>query len=545
MRGVETVHSRLQAPAATGNPRSDQRWLRYSILSFAVLVIICFLLLVFNWPFTKQGVINALQESSIRYVTVDHFRKTFFPPGCVAEGVKFLQSKQNDKPPLITIRRLTTEGSYARMLTFQKRLSLVRVDGMHVTVPPESKSGTASPVMPVTQAKRRRPMNIGTVIADGAVLDFLSSTPGQTPFHLIVNKLALDGVGSNQPLSYRATIINPEPPGEIQSSGRFGPWNPRDPGRTAVTGSYTMRYANLAFFSAISGTLFSKGRFSGTLDHIEIAGTTDTPNFKVSSSSHEQRLTTEFHAAVDATDGNTFLENVIGHFDRTTLAATGRITGENGKEGKLISADVFAAHGRIEDLLDLFITAKRPPMTGDVNFGAHVEVPPENEPFLQKLKLVGDFGIGGGKFMNAHTQGDIGRLSESAEKAEKDEKGEAPENPATVVSNLKGHVAVQDGIATLSNLSFSVPGAFARMHGTYSLIDYRVDLHGTLVTRGKVSKATTGFKSLLVEAISPLFKRRASLKIVPFRITGSYRHTMVALDLGPKQRKHHRARRIR
>ncbi len=144
--------------------------------------------------------------------------------------------------------------------------------------------------------------------------------------------------------------------------------------------------------------------------------------------------------------------------------------------------------------------------------------------------------------MNAHTQGDIGRLSESAEKAEK---AEAPENPATVVSNLKGHVVVQDGIATLSNLSFSIPGAFARMHGTYSLIDYRVDLHGTLITRGKVSKATSGFKSVLVAAISPLFKRRASLKVVPFRITGRYRHTTVALDMGPKQRKHHRGRRSR
>ncbi len=232
MRGVDTVDSRLQAPAATHNRRSGQHWLRYAVIACAVVVIVCIAVLGFNWPFTKQGVINALQESSVRYVTVDHFRKTFFPPGCVAEGVKFLQDKQNNKPPLITIRRLTSEGSYARMLTFQKRLSLVRVEGMHVTVPPKGPSGTANPVMPVTQAKRRGSMNIGTVIADGTVLDFFSSTPGQPPFHLVVNKLALDGVGSNQPLSYRATLINPEPPGEIQSSGRFGPWNPRDPGRT-------------------------------------------------------------------------------------------------------------------------------------------------------------------------------------------------------------------------------------------------------------------------------------------------------------------------
>jgi len=171
-----------------------------AVLAFAVLVIICFALLALNWPFTKRGVINALQESSVRYVTVDHFRKTFFPPGCVAEGVKFLQDKQNDKPPLITIKRLTTEGSYARMLTFQRRLSLVRVEGMHITIPPAGENGTSSPIMPVTQVKARKAMNIGTVIAAGAVLDLLSSTPGKPPFHLVVNKLSMDCVGRNQPI---------------------------------------------------------------------------------------------------------------------------------------------------------------------------------------------------------------------------------------------------------------------------------------------------------------------------------------------------------
>jgi hypothetical protein len=383
--------------------------------------------------------------------------------------------------------------------------------------------------MPVTKNTSGRSMKIGTVIADGTVLDFLPSHPGERSLHLVLNKLALDGVGERHPISYRATIFETKPPGEIQSSGQFGPWNPDDPGRTALKGSYTFRNANLAFFKAVSGTLFSSGKFSGILDHIEVAGTTDTPNFQVNDTSHTRRLTTEFHAAVDGRGGDTFLENVIGHFDRTTLEATGRVAGEN---GKLVSLDFFGTDGRIEDLLNLFIKAKRPPATGSVIFRAHVEVPPESESFKKKLKLVGDFGIGGGKFTNPGTQGSIGRLSESAQKAEK---REHPEDPSTVLSNLKGHVVARDGIATLSNVSFSVPGAYARMYGTYSLIDYTVDLHGTLITTGKVADATSGFKAVLVKAITPFFKKRASAKIVHFKITGKYQHTTVSLALHQKQ----------
>jgi hypothetical protein len=527
MRPLDPL-SKPVPPAVPGKRRLVE-WYGLALIGFALLVIIGFILVAVNWPFKKQAVIDALQESSAQSVRVDRFYRTYFPPGCVSEGIRFLHGKNKDEPPLITIQKLTIQGSYARIFTFQRHLPLVRVEGMRVTVPPKSPDGTSSRVMPVTQTKSKRSTEIGTVIADGTVLDFLPTGAGKQPLHLMIHKLALDDLGKNQPISYRATIFNSKPPGEIQSTGRFGPWNPEDPRRTAVSGSYTFRNANLAFFKAISGTLYSKGKFSGILDHIEVAGTTDTPNFQVFNTSHTRRLTTEFHAALDATGGDTFLENVIGHFDRTTVAATGSVTGEN---GKLTSVDLFGTDGRIENLLDLFIKDKRAPMTGGVRFRAHVELPPESESFIKKLKLVGDFGIGGGKFMNPHTQGGIGKLSESAQKAEK---WDHPEDPATVVSNLKGHVVAQDGIATLSNLSFSVPGAYARMHGTFSLIDHNVDLHGTLITTGKVGDATSGVKALLVKAITPLFKKRASAKIVPFKITGKYQHTTVSLDLSAKK----------
>ena len=37
-----------------------------------------------------------------------------------------------------------------------------------------------------------------------------------------------------------------------------------------------------------------------------------------------------------------------------------------------------------------------------------------------------------------------------------------------ILGNLSGHVDLLDGVAHFSNLSYSLPGAIANMHGTYS-----------------------------------------------------------------------------
>jgi hypothetical protein len=62
-------------------------------------------------------------------------------------------------------------------------------------------------------------------------------------------------------------------------------------------------------------------------------------------------------------------------------------------------------------------------------------------------------------------------------------------------------------------------------------MDYKVDLHGTLMTTGKPSHATTGFKSLMVEVITPFFKRRHARKIIPFKMSGLYSKIDLSLDL--------------
>lgn len=509
-----------------------KHWLALAIAGLVIVAAIYWIVLALNWPFEKQAIIDVLQERSARQVTIAKFYKTYFPPGCVAENINFLHRVHKEKQPLITVQRLVMTTNWGRILTLQRKLTLVRIFNMHVTVPP-SQPGKPNPIMPLTyNGGSGASVVIDRTIADGAVLDFLSKEQGKKPFRLTIDKLRLDGIGNNEPMFFRTIISNELPPGKIQATGVFGTWNPKNPGSTPLRGTYRFDNANLLSFGGVSGTLFSTGKFNGTLNHINVDGITDIPNFKVTDTSHTRRLKTEFKAVVDGTKGDTFLNDVTAHFDRTVVTFKGSVAAQEGQSGKLVKLDMIEQTGRIEDLLDLFISAKTPQMTGDVTFQGHFELPPGEAAFVKRMKLEGDFGAAG-KFTDKETEADVTRLSDSAEKKHKPE----PENPATVISDLKGHAVATNGIAKLSDLSFTVPGAKATLEGTYKLTNYEIDLHGTLVTTGQPGDATTGFKSFVVKAITPFFKRKHSEKVVPFKLTGKYGNVSCSLDLGSKKKK--------
>jgi AsmA-like C-terminal region len=135
-------------------------------------------------------------------------------------------------------------------------------------------------------------------------------------------------------------------------------------------------------------------------------------------------------------------------------------------------------------------------------------------------------------FTKADTQQGVNNLSQSA-LGDKNHKAEDDgTDPRNVLSDLKGHVLLRNGIATFSNLSFGVPGALAQMQGTYDLIREKIDLHGTLKTEAEVSKTTHGIKALMLKMLDPFFKNKPNGYLAPVKITGTYDHPAFGLDLG-------------
>jgi hypothetical protein len=488
--------------------------------------------LAWNWPFTQKAVTKALQDRFARTVQIRSFRKTYFPPGCVAEGVSFLHRKRTDLPPLITVQTLIIQGSYNGLLRIHKRVDEVQVKGLHVLIPPTRANGQPSSVMPLTTSTTGATVMIGEITTDGALLEFMPRQRGREPFKLQVHRLTLDEVGEKGIIPYHVALFNPEPPGEIRSEGKIGPWNEDDPGSTPVTGSYTYEHANLARFEGISGTLSSRGKFSGTIGHIDANGEADVPDFRVSGSSHTVHLISQFQAVVDGTNGDTDLQKVDAHFQRTTVTANGSVAGHPGQHGKTVNLEMAVKGGRIEDLLSLVTDEKRPSMTGSISLRAKIQLPPGPAGFLRKLDLAGTCGIGSGHFENPAFQQPVNALTKSARGEDKDHQAE---DPGTVLSQLSGQVSVKNGVATLSNISFSAPGTRAQLQGTYNLLDQKVDLHGILHTEGKLSDTTSGFKALVLKAVGPFLKQK-SVTVVPFSITGTSSNPAFALDFTAKRR---------
>lgn len=470
------------------------------------------------WPFGEKSVIQDLQEASDSGVRVRSFHKVYFPyPGCILEGVTFARAPDGVKP-LITIDRLTIQGTYLGILRLH--VDRINAEGMHIVIPP---FGTAEPLQ-----TKRSTIAIDEIVANGAIVEFESREPDKAPLRFDIHEATFRNVSWSGPLTYRVKLHNPEPPGEISATGKFGVWNEADPAETAVSGEYKFDHADLSVFHGIAGTLSSAGKFSGKLAHIDISGTTDTPDFEVMSGGHPVGLTTEFSAYVDATHGDTFLKRVDAHLRKTHIVASGSIAKSANGKGKTALLDLSANGGRIEDLVGLFVKKEPAPMSGPVTMRAKVEIPSGDRPFLEKIGLLGAFGIGGGEFSEATQQG-INKLSAGA-RGEKD-----TSDPATVLTDLTGKVIVENGRAKFPELSFGVPGATARMRGSFGLVNYKIDLRGQLWVDTKLSNTTSGAKAVLLKMMDPLFKKRKKGEVLPVRISGTYQKPTFGLDLEDKK----------
>jgi hypothetical protein len=494
------------------------RWVAIAGLSVLVVISSLVALLASRWPFTQGAVITALQDRFSSAVEFQRFRSTYLTPGCVIEGITFHRNNNRNAPPLAIVKKLTIQGGYIGLFTTPARIGRVIVEGLRVLVP--SRRDEMQQTSPTTQSA----LIIGEIIADGAVVQFASDENPTEPLQFDIHQLRLDFVTEDRPMSFHATLKIPEPPGEVRVDGQFGPLGTSDFAHIALSGSYGLQHANLGIFPGIAGTLSSDGRFNGVLEHIDVEGKTDVPDFQVKPVGHPVQLHAQFHAAVNGTDGNVALQSVDAQFKKTSVVSHGEVAGKPGVKGKTVSIDIAETRGRIEDWLYLFAKSTRPALTGPMTFVVKVVVPSEQHRFIDETTLQGEFGIDAMRFTHSGTQENVNSLSERAQGRKE------PDGPESVVSNLKGHVALKGGIATFSTLSFGVPGALAQMHGTYGFMNKQINLHGTLQVDTKLSKGSSGIKAFLLRVVEPFLKQKGAGEVVPIRLTGSYTHPSYGID---------------
>jgi hypothetical protein len=354
---------------------------------------------------------------------------------------------------------------------------------------------------------------------------------GKPPLEFAISDLRMKEIGPGQPLRFDAKLINPKPVGDIHSTGEFGPLNERSPRDSAVMGEYSFTHADLGTLPGIGGILSSTGKYGGTLGRIEVEGQTDTPDFRIAVSGHRVPLHTNFHAIVDGTDGDTYLDPVKAKVLNSSFTARGKVVRMKSPRGHDVELDVLLGRARIEDLLKLGIKTDPPIMTGAVEMKTKLSLPAGREDIANRLKLAGSFHIPEAHFTNEKVQDRIDSLSMRSRGTQKLRPGQGD---ATVTSDLEGRFTLIEGVLSFSYLHFLVPGTHADMTGKYSLDGQTFDFHGLLRLDAKLSQMTTGWKSILLKPVDPFFQKHGAGTELPFKISGTREAPRFGLDF------HHR-----
>ncbi|MDE3137382.1 MAG: hypothetical protein KGL59_12460, partial [Acidobacteriota bacterium] len=462
-----------------------------------------------------------LQARFASEVQFSDFRVSFFPRvRLTAIGVVMRHSAGTDLPPLLMIQRLSASASLLGFFRTPARIESVRLDGLQIHLPPRGRGGKA-----LDFRFQKYLVVVQKIRADEALLVILRAQPEKPSEDFLIHHLELLNFDFDHPTFFRAALTNPVPTGEIEAAGEFGPWQAQQPSLTPVAAHYTLKNANLGTLHGIAGTLFSQGKFSGPLDYLAVDGETDTPNFRLRLSGHPVPLSTEFRAIVDGTNGNTILKNVAARFLHSSVDATGEVVkAENG--GRRILVNAVMDDGRVEDLLWLTVNQEPAAMTGTTQLTAKLEIPPGSTDLIDRLKLDGRFGVGAARFTNPTVQQKVEKLSRKGQGHPKDTVS------ATGLSRLRGDFKLRGGVVTFSRLSFDVAGASLQLRGKYNLDSGKLDFHGKLLLRAKLSQTTTGVKSLLLKPLDPFFKGKNVGTVLPIKITGTKDKPSFKLDLG-------------
>jgi hypothetical protein len=517
---------------------------RILLIAFTLVLIFAAILLSAATrltPHVRDRATAALNERFRSDVNLESLQVSAFPrPEITGGGLTLRHNGRTDVPPLIRIESYSASAGLWGLMRSPLHLKTVELERLEVTIPPGGVHGadielSGNPQTPVASppgsgAKASR-LVIDRIVSRTARLEIVPRDPRKLPRRFDIHNLVMHGLGDGDGATFEAALTNPTPRGEITTHGTFGPWDVDDPSRTPVRGEYAFKAANLDTIKGIGGTLSSSGAYAGPLERIDVKGETDTPDFSIDIAKQSVPLKTRFHAIVDGTNGDTWLERVEARVMETLIVARGAVVRTQDVKGRRISLDVTIDDGRIEDVLKLGVKGTTPLMTGRMRLKATFLLPAGDQAVVDKLRLAGIFSLDEARFSKVDVQQKINALSRRG-------KGdEASAGGPSVVSRLSGTFKLQAGTLTFTDLSFGVPGAIVQIAGTYDLKSEMLDFQGDLLLDATLAETTSGWKAVLGRIAQPLFRRSGGGSKLPIRIAGPREKPEFGLDvrraLGP------------
>lgn len=512
------------------------RWIVGGVVAFLVVIAVCVSLVISRVePILRRRVVETLSArfhsrvelASLHVFIADEVHVS--GSGLQIYGATDPNPYEPGVQPILLIKEFDFSTPLRDFFREPMRVQTVNVNGMSLNIPPKE---NRQQMAEMRKGSGKMTIAVGQFICIDTKLLINTLKPGKPPLEFDISSLKMKDIGPGHPLHFDATLVNPKPVGNIQSSGEFGPLQEFAPRDTPVQGDYSFSDADLGTLKGIGGILSSTGKYQGTLGHIMVDGATDTPDFRIAISGHPVPLHTDFHAIVDGTDGDTYLEPVKARVLQSSFTAKGKIVRMQSPRGHDIELNVVLDQARIEDLLQLGVKTDPPVMTGRVEMKTTLSLLPGTPDVANRLKLAGNFRIPDAHFTNPSVQGKIDSLSLRSQGKPKLARQHPDEN---VGSDLRGTFRLDDGVLSFSALRFTIPGTHADITGQYSLDGNTFDFHGTLRLDAKLSQMTTGWKSILLKPVDPFFQKNGAGTEVPFKVTGTRSEPHFGLDFSHKE----------
>ncbi|SEB42664.1 hypothetical protein [Terriglobus roseus] len=486
-------------------------------------------------PIVKGRVIETLSTRFNSHVELDSFDVSLLQGLSVSGGGLRIYAPADvvaagATEPLIAIQRFEFRTSLRSLFVKPMHVGTVHVAGMTIYIPPRQQRavGASSP-------RKRRKLEVlaDEIVVENSTLVIGTLKQDKEPKRFQLQRIRLRNVGRTEPALYDATLVNAFPRGDIHATGKFGPWNEEVPGESPVTGDYTFDHADLNTIKGIGGTLSSVGKFSGRLDRIEADGTTVTPDFSLDTAKHPMPLTTHFHAVIDGTNGDTYLQSVQAKLGSSQFTCAGAVVNVKG-EGHITDLDVNIPAGHLRDFLELAVKTQPPFMQSVVNMKVHLRVPYGKESVTRKLQIQGGFTLQQIHFTNPQVQDKVDMLSLRAQGTPK----EAKPGATDVRSQMSGSLALSGGQLTVSRLNYLLPGAQLALDGVYTLDGKTFGFHGKVRTEATLSHMiATPWKSFLLRLADPFFSKHGAGAEIPVKITGTEGAPKFGLDFGNRDKK--------
>jgi len=509
-------------------------------------------------PFLRARIVDGLSQHFHARVDLDSFHVTIgntlrgewgiwaqgrglriWPPAQVA-GVSVPNSTG---APLFSLAAFAFHAPLRYKSGTPIAISEIRLQGLELHLPPRSHflrlepqtapaNPSRSPLLPVSFA-------LGSVVCNGAHLILETSKPGKLPMQIYIQRFRISDIQPNATMRFEADLTNPKPVGIVQTKGTFGPWQVWDPGESPIAGNYTFDHANLGDFKGISGDLSSTGSYQGTLRSITVDGETKTPNFALTHFGNTMDLQTKFHAIVDGTNGDTWLDPVNATLGHTRILAKGEVVRSLGtlSDGQLhtighdIDLKIEVDQGRIEDFLDLASHDSTPLFTGSLDLKSSLHIPPGKIPVHLRMGLKGHFTLDQTQFTSKKVEDRIEDLSLRGLGKPKEAKSAADSSQPPILANMQGDFTIANGVINLPDLAFKVPGADVELEGDYKLDGGALNFQGVAKMQATVSKMVGGWKGFLLKPADRLFRKDGAGTEVPVHVDGTYKEPEFSVDI--------------